>query len=316
MVYYVTGGAGFIGSNVVRGLNALGHTDITIVDHLTSSGKWKNLVGLTYSNYLDRQDFFDYLTDTNPKIDVIIHLGACSATTENDENYLMHNNALYTKKLMEWCAEHNTRLIYASSAATYGNGDNGYDDTVKSLAPLNCYGYSKHLADQWMLMSDNKPPQWVGLKFFNVYGPYEEHKGGMASVIFHGYHQIKKTGKMALFKSYKPEYKDGKQLRDFIYVDDVVSVITFFIDNPQTSGIFNVGTGQARSFYDLAAGLFTALNHKPNIEFIEMPETLRNKYQYFTEAKIDRLRQAGYTIPFTELEKGIKHYVTYLEQTL
>lgn len=312
-LFIVTGGAGFIGSNIVRMLNTNGFENILIVDHLTTTGKWKNLTDLRYANYLDKSALHDYLETQKPTVEAIIHIGACSATTEPDENYLMQNNALYTRKLMEWSAEHGTRLIYASSAATYGDGSKGYSDTTFDLKPLNCYGYSKHLADQWMLAAQSKPTQWVGLKFFNVYGPHEDHKGQMASVIYHGFFQVKKEGEVKLFKSYKEGYGDGEQKRDFVYVKDIVRVIEFFLTHPDKSGIFNVGTGKARTFYDLAKGLFTALGKDPNITFIDMPETLQGKYQYFTEADMHKLRDVGYTTPFFELEDGIKDYVTYLE---
>jgi len=311
-VYIVTGGAGFIGSNIVKALNDKGLTNIIIVDHLTDNGKWKNLIGLKFVSYYDRKDFLDELnrgTSSLDNVDAIIHMGACTKTTETDENYLIYNNAIYSKTLFDYAAYHNIRFIYASSAATYGDGAKGYNDSETDLKPLNCYGYSKYLFDQWVIGSVKKPLQCVGLKFFNVFGPNEYHKGQMASVVYHGYNQIKKDGEIRLFKSYKQEYKDGEQKRDFIYVKDAVKVVLFFLSQPHINGIFNVGTGKARTFLDLAKAIFSALNLEPNIRFIDMPEDLKDKYQYFTEADITRLRNAGFYVNFSELEDAVKDYV-------
>lgn len=306
----ITGGAGFIGSNLVKSLNEHGHKNIIIVDHLTNSGKWKNLVDLKFAYYFDREKFLEVLNDISLNdIETIIHLGACSNTTETNEDFLIYNNAIFSKILFDFSIKNKCRFIYASSAATYGDGSKGYNDKERALKPLNCYGYSKHLFDQWVLDSPEKPKQCVGLKFFNVYGPNEYHKGQMASVVYHGYNQVVKNGEIRLFKSYKDGFEDGEQKRDFIYVKDAVKVILFFLHNESKSGIFNVGTGKARTFFDLAASTFKALNLTPNIKFIEMPETLKDKYQYFTEADMKNLNEDGYTERFYELEEAIKDYV-------
>jgi len=314
----VTGGAGFIGSNIVKALNIEGYNQIIIVDHLTDNGKWKNLIDLKFIAYFDRNDFLEELKKDNPlfkDVKIIIHMGACTNTTEKNENYIIDNNTIYSKYLFDYAKGRNIRFIYASSAATYGNGSKGYNDKELDLQPLNCYGYSKYLFDQWVLNSKEKPLQWVGLKFFNVFGPKEYHKGQMASVVYHGYHQVIKDGEIRLFKSYKAQYKDGEQKRDFIYVKDAVRVVLFLINNPHINGIFNVGTGEARTFLDLAISVFRALNLKPNIRFIDMPEHLKDKYQYFTEADISSLRNAGYSEEFTPLESAIEDYVVnYLKK--
>ena len=244
-------------------------------------------------------------------------MGACSATTEKDFDYLNINNLEYTKTLWNFCIENKIRFIYASSAATYGDGRFGFDDRneITSLIPLNGYGYSKQLFDIWAKKQTKKPLQWVGFKFFNVYGPNEYFKGSMASVIMHGYNSIKKSNNIKLFKSYKEGYGDGEQKRDFIYVKDICKVIKFMIENKEVSGLFNLGTGEARSFYDLAKATFSALSLKDNIEFIDMPENIREKYQYFTQAEMDKLKKVGYNDKFYSLEEGIKDYVqNYLEK--
>ncbi|MCX5811358.1 MAG: ADP-glyceromanno-heptose 6-epimerase [Proteobacteria bacterium] len=306
----VTGGAGFIGSNLVKSLNEHGHKNIIIVDHLTNSGKWKNLVDLKLAYYFDRNRFLETLNNNQLNdIETIIHLGACSNTTETNEDFLIYNNAIFSKILFDFSIKNKCRFIYASSAATYGDGSKGYNDKERILTPLNCYGYSKHLFDQWVLDSPEKPKQCVGLKFFNVFGPNEYHKGQMASVVYHGYNQIIKDGEIRLFKSYKEGFEDGEQKRDFIYVKDALKVILFFLHNESKSGIFNVGTGEARTFFDLAASTFKALNLKPNIRFIEMPESLKGKYQYFTEADMSSLKKIGYDKILFELEEGVKDYV-------
>jgi len=317
----VTGGAGFIGSCIVKRLNDLGRKDIIMVDNLGTSEKWLNLRNLKYINFIHKNDFFDELPNLK-NVELIIHMGACTSTTEQDANYLMKNNFIYSKKIYDYCAQNNVRLIYASSAATYGNGDNGYDDeeNIDNLLPLNMYGYSKHLFDQYLkeiegTIENKMPPQCVGLKFFNVYGPNEYHKETMASVMFHSFNQIKKNKVVKLFKSYKSDYKHGEQKRDFVYVKDVVSVIEFFLNNPKKSGLFNLGTGKARSFNDLANSVFDALGLKRNIEYIDMPGDLDKKYQYFTESKMKKLREIGYTKEFFKLEDGIADYVQkYLDK--
>lgn len=317
----VTGGAGFIGSGVVRCLNDRGIEDIIIVDNIAQSDKWRNMSNKKYIAYYNRNEFLECLPELSGKVTHIFHLGACSSTTERDFDFLYKNNFEYTKKLWRFCAQNNASFIYASSAATYGNGEMGFDDKtdIDGYLPLNGYGYSKQLFDMWAQKEQkagNKvPPQHAGLKFFNVYGPNEYFKGSMASVILHGFKKVKESGRIELFKSYKDGYEDGGQLRDFVYVKDVCNVMMFLMDNPSVSGLFNVGTGKARSFYDLAVSVFKALDLEPNIEFIEMPETLREKYQYYTEAKMQKLRQAGYNEPFHSLEDGAADYVqNYLDK--
>lgn len=311
----VTGGAGFIGSCIVRTLNDMGREDIVIVDHISETDKWKNMSNKKYIEYINRDEFVDRLSEFDGKVDFVIHMGACSATTERDFDFLYKNNFEYTKMLWKFCAKNDASFIYASSAATYGDGAEGFDDKkdINVLRPLNGYGYSKQLFDQWVnkqIAENNKAPkQHVGFKFFNVYGPNEYYKGTMASVIFHTFNDVTATGKKGLFKSYKEGYEDGGQLRDFVYVKDVCSVIKFMMEHPEVSGLFNLGTGKARSFYDLAVATFTAMGKEPNIEFIEMPETLRPKYQYFTEADMEKLKKVGYDKPFYSLEDGAKDYV-------
>ncbi len=309
----VTGGAGFIGSAVVWRLNQLGEDNIIIVDRLGQNEKWKNLVGLKYADIFHKENFIEMvLDDTVPfLVEAVVHLGACSSTTQKDADYLLHNNFKYTQALAEYALEKGARFIYASSAATYGDGSNGYlDDESKlqELQPLNMYGYSKHIFDLWA-QREGIANEIVGLKYFNVYGPNEYHKGDMRSVIHKAFGQIKGTGKVKLFKSYKPEYKDGEQKRDFIYVKDAVDITLHFLQDKNINGLFNAGTGRARSWVDLVTALFNAMELPVNIEFIDMPETLREKYQYFTEAKIDKLRNAGYNNPIASIEDGVKDYV-------
>jgi len=309
----VTGGAGFIGSAVVWRLNQLGEDNIVIVDRLGKTEKWKNLVGLKYADIFHKENFIDMvLEDVVPfQVEAIIHLGACSSTTQKDADYLLHNNFKYTQALAEFALEKGARFIYASSAATYGNGSKGYiDDETKldELQPLNMYGYSKHMFDLWA-RREGIADKIVGLKYFNVYGPNEYHKDDMRSVVHKAFGQIKETGKVKLFKSYKPEYKDGEQKRDFIYVKDVVDITLFFLQNKNINGLFNAGTGKARSWVDLVSALFNAMELPVNIEFIDMPETLKGKYQYFTQANIDKLKNAGYDKPIAGIEEGVTDYV-------
>ncbi len=317
MKFIVTGGAGLIGSNIVAELNKRGETDILVVDNLTPA-KEKNLVALTYSAYMDKVDFREKMHKGEiPVAETVLHLGACSSTTETDEEYLQDNNFRYTKELCEWSLQNDTRFIYASSAATYGDGTLGYSDSdemTPSLKPLNLYGESKQMFDMWAL--ENKLfNRIVGLKYFNVYGPNEDHKGPMRSVINKSYSQILETGEIGLFKSYKPEYADGEQERDFVYVRDAVAVTLFFHDNKDVSGLYNCGTGKARSWVDLAKALFTAMKIEPNIKFVPMPEEIQNKYQYHTEADNSKLQQAGYHQKWTSIEDGVKDYVeSYLKQ--
>lgn len=316
MKVIVTGGAGFIGSCIIRELNDFGVEDIIVVDNIASTDKWKNLVNKKYIRYYNKNNFLNELYNFKD-FDYIIHMGACSATTEKDFDYLNINNVEYTKTLWNFCVENKIRFIYASSAATYGDGRFGFDDKneITDLIPLNGYGYSKQLFDIWAKKQTKKPLQWVGFKFFNVYGPNEYFKGSMASVIMHGYNSIKKSNNIKLFKSYKEGYGDGEQKRDFIYVKDICKVIKFMIENKEVSGLFNLGTGEARSFYDLARATFNALSLNENIEFIDMPENIKEKYQYFTQAEMNKLRKVGYNDKFYSLEEGIKDYVqNYLEE--
>ena len=280
----VTGGAGFIGSCLLWKLNTSGLTDIIVVDELDSSEKWKNLIGKQFEDYLDKNVFLDYMTKGmfEKTIDCIIHFGACSSTTETDAAYVMENNYAYSKKLAQWSIKNKKRFLYASSAATYGAGEHGYsdDDTITaSLIPLNIYGYSKQAFDVWVL-KNNLQKTFVGFKFFNVFGPNEYHKGDMRSMVHKGYQQIKKNGAIRLFKSYKKEYADGEQKRDFVYVKDAVEVVWHFFNNPEQTGIINVGTGYAHTWNDLAQGIFKALGLKPTIDYFDMPEALKDKYQY------------------------------------
>ena len=317
----ITGGAGMIGSMIAWHLNNLGRDDLVIVDDIQHPDQWQNLVKRRYQNYLDKSELACFLAG-KPKINTIIHMGAISATTERDFNKLVQNNIRYSQFLWEWCAENKVPYLYASSAATYGAGEEGYDDTcdLNSLRPLNGYGYSKQYFDQWALQQTaNKkptPPQWQGFKFFNVYGPNEYHKERMASVSFHTFNQFKADGTVKLFKSHLAGYEDGMQLRDFVYVKDAAAAVVHFVNNLCESGIYNIGTGHARAFKDLASAVMTSLGKTPNITYIDMPEDLRGKYQYFTEAKMLKLADAGYTEKFHTLEEGVRDYVqNYLMQT-
>ncbi|MGE5497320.1 MAG: ADP-glyceromanno-heptose 6-epimerase [Syntrophothermus sp.] len=309
----VTGGAGFIGSAIVWKLNQMGEENILIVDSLGTGDKWKNLVGLKYNEILHKEDFLQRIMEDNLPfvVDSVIHMGACSATTEKDADYLLENNYKYTAELVKYCLPRKARFIYASSAATYGDGANGYDDNeneLMSLHPLNMYGYSKHMLDLWAKKA-GVLDKIAGLKFFNVYGPNEYHKEDMRSVVHKAYEQIRDTGKVKLFKSNIPQYKDGEQMRDFIYVKDVVDIVIYFLQNRDKNGIFNVGQGKARTWNDLVSAIFTSMNKPVNIEYIDMPEVLKNKYQYFTQANVDKLVKAGYTKSFSSLEEGVKDYV-------
>jgi ADP-L-glycero-D-manno-heptose 6-epimerase len=326
----VTGAAGFIGRNVVAELNARGEDELILVDELGVSKpgepeKWKNLVGLRYEEIISPEDFLGLLEQhAFADARAVIHMGACSATTEKDADYLLRNNYQYTRVLCNWAQEHGARFVYASSAATYGDGSMGYDDSdavTPTLRPLNMYGYSKQMFDLWalkhQLFDQGEDGNIVGLKYFNVYGPYEDHKGDMRSVVVKSFEQIRATGEVKLFKSYRPEYKDGEQMRDFIYVKDAVDVTLHFAleDAGAPGGLFNCGTGEARTWLDLTRAVFAAMGREPKIEFIEMPKELQGKYQYFTEAKTEKLRAAGYERPFTSLEDGVREYVKgYLEK--
>ncbi len=311
MSIVVTGGAGFIGSCIVRALNDVGIEDIIIVDNIASTNKWMNIRNKRYIEYVHKSKFLEKLYLYND-VTVIIHMGAQSSTTEKNFDYLWNNNFEYTKALWEYCANRKIRFIYASSAASYGDGSQGFDDQmdIDGLLPLNGYGYSKQIFDLWVKHHATVYPlQYVGLKFFNVYGPNEYFKGDMASMVFHGFHQIKDTGKIRLFKSYNLKYQDGEQLRDFVYVKDICSVILWLLNNPSVNGLYNVGTGKARSFRELAEAIFEAQGCSSNIEYIDMPEHLRKKYQYYTKAEIEKLRKAGYDKNFFSLTDGVMDYV-------
>lgn len=315
----VTGAAGFIGSCMVQFLNEQGYENLIIVDDFGVEEKRKNWESKKFAAAVERYNLFDWLAEKSPHITAFIHLGARTDTTEFD--YAIHQelNVDYSIQAWQYCVSNNVPLIYASSAATYGAGEQGYNDDhsdVASLKPLNPYGVSKNEFDKWALGQESMPPFWTGLKFFNVYGPNEHHKARMASVIWHSFNQINQNGEVKLFKSHRPDFKDGWQLRDFIYVKDLIAVIGWMLDQmlnsswlPANNGLYNLGTGKARSFYDLAAATFRGLDKEPNIRFIDMPEDIRDKYQYFTEANMDKLRKAGYTAPFTSLEDGVDDYV-------
>lgn len=308
----VTGGAGFIGCNLVAELNARGEKDIVIVDDLNHPLKEAHLKRLAFSEYVDKRDFRPAIRSGRfADAIAVFHLGACSSTTETDEAYLADNNTAFTRELAEWAMSGGRRFIYASSASTYGAGENGYSDdhaVIPSLKPLNLYGKSKQAFDL-IALENGWLDKIVGLKFFNVFGPYEDHKGSMRSVIHKAYGEIGSTGKLRLFKSYRPEYPDGGQLRDFVYVKDVVAEILWFGDHADKNGIFNCGTGSARSWLDLGRAVFSAMEVPENIEFIEMPESLRAHYQYFTEADMSKVRAAGFTRQFTTLEDAAADYV-------
>lgn len=315
----ITGGAGMIGSMFAWHLNehAL-REDIILVDHILHADQWQNLCHRRYANYLDRDELFTYLNglpaDAND-IEAIVHMGAISATTERDFNLLLETNIRYSQHLWAWCAENNVPLLYASSASTYGSGSHGYVDVhdIDTLRPLNAYGYSKQFFDQWVLRQVREgraaPPRWYGFKFFNVYGPNEYHKERMASVVFHTFNQTHAHQRMKLFRSHHPDYADGMQVRDFIYVKDVAAVMGFFLKAVVPSGLYNIGTGKARSFLDLAHATQQSMGLDPAIDFIDMPADLRGKYQYFTEASILKLRTIGYDQAFTELDEGVRDYV-------
>lgn len=313
----VTGGAGLIGSAVVWRLNQLGHENIVIVDHLGTSDKWANLAPLRFKDYLEKDDLLPLLergTDSpvgTQRVQAIIHLGACSSTTERDASYLIRNNFEYSKQLARFALENNARFIYASSAATYGDGSLGFDDSeaqLSHLRPLNGYGYSKQLFDLW-LQQHGVLDKVAGLKYFNVFGPNEQHKGEMRSVVLKAFEQVQATGSMTLFRSHRPEYGDGEQLRDFVYVKDAAAMTLFFLEHPEINGIFNAGTGQARSWNDLARALFAALGKTPQISYVDMPEHIRPRYQYYTCAEISKLRSAGYAGIATPLEAAVEEYV-------
>ena len=314
----VTGGAGFIGSNLLAGLEARGATDLVAVDRLGEGDKWRNIAKRELAAFVPPGDLLAFLEAHAPEIDCIFHLGAVSATTERDADLIAETNFALSLKLWDWCSWRGARLIYASSAATYGDGSAGFDDdgaiaALARLRPLNAYGWSKHVFDRRVarLVAEDKPrpPQWAGLKFFNVYGPNEDHKGAMKSVAAQIFARVARGEPARLFRSHRPDYADGGQLRDFVWVGDCVDVMLWLYDNPEVSGLFNLGSGKARSFADLAHAVFQALGRPARIDYIDTPAELRDKYQYFTEARMERLRKAGYDRRFTSLEDGVGRYV-------
>lgn len=312
----VTGGAGLIGSATIWGINNQNLENVWLVDWIEDNSlKQKNLKNLQFQRFLDAKIFRELIRDKSPdlsEVKTIIHLGACSSTTETNEEYLRDNNFLYTQEICEWALENNARFIYASSAATYGDGALGMDDhdeDIKKFKPLNLYGWSKHNFD---LLAKERGwlKQIIGLKYFNIYGPNEEHKGDMRSVVSKAYQQISQTGKMSLFKSHRPEYQDGEQKRDFLYIKDAIQMTLWLTQNEKSSGLFNLGNGLARTWLDLGKSIFSALKKEPLIEFVEMPEVLRDKYQYFTQAKIEKLRAQGYSHNLFSLEEAVGDYVS------
>jgi ADP-L-glycero-D-manno-heptose 6-epimerase len=308
----VTGAAGFIGSCLAGKLNNKGYKDIVLVDDFSHPVKENNYIHKACLDKVNRDVFITWLEDHAAEVEFVFHIGARTDTTGQDRTVFDRLNVNYSKSIWNVCTRHGIRLIYASSAATYGMGEWGYKDDhslVEKLRPLNLYGESKNDFDKWVLEQSNTPPFWAGIKFFNVYGPNEYHKGRMASVIFHAYHQIRKTGVVRLFRSHNPGFRDGEQLRDFVFVKDVIDVLYFLFKRGEQSGLYNLGTGKARTFLDLALATFHAMDVPENIIFIDTPEDIRDKYQYFTEARMDKLRSAGYDNPFYSLEEGIEEYV-------
>jgi ADP-L-glycero-D-manno-heptose 6-epimerase len=322
-IIVVTGAAGFIGSCMVSYLNQQGFENLILVDEFDDEEKELNLLHKKYVVRVEREAFFDWVQREKPAVNFVFHLGARTDTTEFNYAIHQHLNVEYSQKIWNWCTINNIPLVYASSAATYGEGELGYDDDhaiIEQLNPLNPYGISKNEFDKWVLHQEDHPPFWAGLKFFNVYGPNEYHKARMASVIFHSFNQVKENGKVKLFRSHKEGYEDGEQLRDFIYVKDVIEVCYWLMgialkDDIFSNGIYNLGTGTARSFNDLVRSTFAGMDLQPDIEYIDMPGDIRDKYQYFTEASMDKLKAAGYTKDFYSLEKGVDDYVrNYLSQ--
>jgi ADP-L-glycero-D-manno-heptose 6-epimerase len=318
-MYLVTGGAGFIGSNIVAALSAR-DDEVVVCDWLRDDERWRNLAKHEIAEIIEPDTALAWLQRKGERLSAVVHMGAISTTTETNVDLIAARNIRATLELLDWCSGAQVPLIFASSAATYGDGTQGFDDAftrdeLAKLRPLNAYGWSKHVIDRRLARlveaGARLPPQWVGLKFFNVYGPNEYHKGSMQSVVAKNYSVVRQGQPLRLFRSYRPEYADGGQLRDFVYVRDCVDVVLWLLDNPQVSGLFNLGTGQARSWLDLAQALFAATGRPPAIEFIEMPPTLVEKYQYFTQARMDRLRSAGYQPAFTSLEEGIADYVRH-----
>ncbi|HWQ85085.1 ADP-glyceromanno-heptose 6-epimerase [Brevundimonas sp.] len=315
----VTGGAGFIGSNIVARLCDEGRRDIVVCDRLETAdlGKWKNLAKHAIADFWAPEELFEGLERNAERIEAVVHMGAISSTTEPDADLILHTNFSLSRDLWAWCALRDARLIYASSAATYGDGGLGFEDhddlrSLSALRPLNAYGYSKYLFDQYaarQAQMRTAPTQWAGLKFFNVYGPNEYHKGGMKSVVAQIWPKVQADQPVTLFRSHNPNYADGGQMRDFVFVDDVVDMVEWLLETPEVSGVFNAGSGQARSFLDLANATFAAAGKTPRIEYVDTPESIRDKYQYFTEARMERVRAAGFGGQSTPLEEGVRRYV-------
>lgn len=315
----VTGGAGFIGSNIVARLTAETAYDVVVCDRLETAdlAKWKNLAKHAIADFWSPEELFEQLERHAERIEAVVHMGAISSTTEPDADLILRTNFTLSRDLWDWCAIRGSRMIYASSAATYGDGETGFNDdddadSLSQLRPLNAYGYSKMLFDQYAVRQADQgqaPPQWAGLKFFNVYGPNEGHKGGMKSVVAQIWPKVEAGETVTLFRSHNPNYADGGQMRDFVYVDDVVDIIEFLLQSPQVSGIFNAGSGQARSFADLARATFDAAGKTPSIDYVDTPLSIRDRYQYFTEARMNRIRAAGFEGQSTPLEEGVRRYV-------
>jgi ADP-L-glycero-D-manno-heptose 6-epimerase len=315
----VTGGAGFVGSALVAALNGRGVSDILVVDELSGDERWKNLRNLSFADYVEKDDFLEMVLEGQAPdgIEAVLHMGACTDTTETNGSYLIKNNYEYTKLLAQWATDGGIRFVYASSAATYGDGSAGFSDDeqgIDKLRPLNMYGYSKQLFDLWAKRA-GLLKRIVGLKYFNVFGPNEYHKGDMRSFVLKAFEQINAKGKVGLFKSGNPKYADGEYVRDFIYIKDAVDMTLFFLDKPQVTGLFNIGTGNARAWNDMVKAVFAAMGKEPKIEYIEMPDSIRSQYQYFTQADITKLRNAGYEEETTPLEDAIEDYVQkYLDK--
>jgi ADP-L-glycero-D-manno-heptose 6-epimerase len=318
-MYVVTGGAGFIGSNLLAALEERGDGELVVVDRLRSNDKWRNIAKREIAEIVAPERLFDFLAENHRKIKMVFHMGAISSTTETDADLIVSNNFQLSSLLFDWCTKHKVRLVYASSAATYGDGTQGFDDDfgvapLSHLQPLNAYGWSKHLFDRRVArkVADKAPlpPQWAGLKFFNVYGPNEYHKGGQQSVVSQIYPQAMSGAPAHLFRSHNPNYEDGGQMRDFVWVGDVVSVMMWLLDHEGVNGLFNLGSGHARSFLDLANAVYRSAGKEPYIKFVDTPVAIRDKYQYFTEARMGRLKASGYDKPFTSLEDGVAAYVT------
>lgn len=308
----ITGAAGFIGSCLAGYLNEMGFNNLILVDEFSRNDKLINLEGKHFSHKVDRDEFFKWLNEGHANPSFLFHLGARTDTTEFDYEIHKKLNLEYSQQVWKYCSVHNVPLVYASSAATYGAGEKGYNDdhaVIDELQPLNPYGISKNEFDKWLLRQQAHPPFWAGLKFFNVYGPNEYHKGRMASVVWHAYNQIRDSGEVKLFRSHRPDFKDGEQLRDFIYIKDILKVCYWLMETQPLSAIYNLGTAKARTFTDLVKATFSAMGKEPNIRFIDMPEDIREKYQYFTEANMRKLRDAGYKDEFYSLEEGIRDYV-------